>query len=407
MKQFLKNIPVLGFTLVLIKRFLVKPTLVKDNHRSLENMIRYLFFYDGFTSKNKELVDITDVLKYHSYGILLKKEDDGYHKNVLPIFNNKEVYFAKDPKWDSAEAFFMVGLGYSYKSFLQRLYFMNKSCYIFEENFLRSVVPVSMSKEKSIDSKFFRPISYLIDSRGPHFYPGIISSLEKSINSEYKLTKEELALSGKMIKKIVNNCLSKYNCQEEKKPNLPENGRKRILLVDQVYLDYSVVASGGCDESFKYMLNKAIEDNPDSDLIIKTHVDKYSRDTYFTKIDLPKNVILYTENINPLSIIKAVDKVYTYSSTMGFEALLCGKDVHTFGSPIYAGWGVTNDHRSFSNRRGVKRSLEELFYFIYIKNSIYIDPIKEELTDIETAIDCLLEMRKEFFEREGKVNEEY
>lgn len=38
-----------------------------------------------------------------------------------------------------------------------------------------------------------------------------------------------------------------------------------------------------------------------------------------------------------------VDEVHTLTSLSGFEALLRGKRVVTYGKPFYAGWGLTLD----------------------------------------------------------------
>ena len=45
-----------------------------------------------------------------------------------------------------------------------------------------------------------------------------------------------------------------------------------------------------------------------------------------------------SESFAPLSFVEAFDEVYVATSQMGFEALLMGKVVHTFGAPFYAGW---------------------------------------------------------------------
>ena len=40
-----------------------------------------------------------------------------------------------------------------------------------------------------------------------------------------------------------------------------------------------------------------------------------------------------------ISLIEHADEVHTLSSLSGFEALLRGKAVFTYGLPFYAGWG--------------------------------------------------------------------
>jgi len=49
------------------------------------------------------------------------------------------------------------------------------------------------------------------------------------------------------------------------------------------------------------------------------------------------------------------------TSLSGFEALLRDKKVVTYGSPFYAGWGLTEDH-AVTERRCRRRTLEELIY---------------------------------------------
>ena len=59
--------------------------------------------------------------------------------------------------------------------------------------------------------------------------------------------------------------------------------------------------------------------------------------------------------------MEAFDEVYVATSQMGFEALLMGKVVHTFGAPFYAGWGLTIDHGDIPGRRKGRPTLEQMF----------------------------------------------
>ena len=51
-----------------------------------------------------------------------------------------------------------------------------------------------------------------------------------------------------------------------------------------------------------------------------------------------------------------VDEVHVNSSLAGFEALLRGTKVSTYGVPFYAGWGLTEDHGPIPARRTARRS---------------------------------------------------
>ena len=66
------------------------------------------------------------------------------------------------------------------------------------------------------------------------------------------------------------------------------------------------------------------------------------------------------------------DEVHVMTSLAGFEALLQGKTVHTWGCPFYAGWSLTIDHCQ-PERRGVSRSIDELLYLAYVRYSRYIN----------------------------------
>ena len=75
---------------------------------------------------------------------------------------------------------------------------------------------------------------------------------------------------------------------------------------------------------------------------------------------------------------------------------MIGKEVHTFGMPFYAGYGLTIDYQK-CERRTNKRTLEEIFYITYINYSYYVNPEKEERCEIEEAIDYLIKLRREYF----------
>ena len=62
------------------------------------------------------------------------------------------------------------------------------------------------------------------------------------------------------------------------------------------------------------------------------------------------------------------------TSLAGFEALLRGKPVTTYGQPFYAGWGLTEDLCPVP-RRTRRRSLDELVAGALILYPRYLDPV--------------------------------
>ena len=141
------------------------------------------------------------------------------------------------------------------------------------------------------------------------------------------------------------------------------------------------------------------KENPDADIIVKTHPDTMTgnRGGYFTGLVPHDNIYTQTEPINPISLIKYVDKVYVCTTQFGFEALMCGKDVRVFGMPFYANWGLTQDELT-CERRTNTRTLEEVFYLAYIAYSHYVHPETKQIIEIEEAMDYLLQLRDEYME---------
>jgi capsular polysaccharide export protein len=70
-----------------------------------------------------------------------------------------------------------------------------------------------------------------------------------------------------------------------------------------------------------------------------------------------------------------VDEVHVNTSLAGFEALLRGKQVTTYGVPFYAGWGLTRDLGPVPARRTARRSLDELVAAALLLYPRYLDPI--------------------------------
>ena len=52
-------------------------------------------------------------------------------------------------------------------------------------------------------------------------------------------------------------------------------------------------------------------------------------------------------------LLELVQEVHTLTSQTGFEALLRGCRVVTYGGPFYAGWGLTTDRSSFPRRKAI------------------------------------------------------
>ena len=268
---------------------------------------------------------------------------------------------------------------------------------IAEDGFIRSI---NNFVNKTIPSKYRNSISFTF-SNLPHFFADEITTLEYMLNNEkLKLDNKQIERAKYLIDKIIKNKISKYNHQPIYKPEIGKN-KNKVLVIDQSYGDMSISYGWANEDTFKNMLEVAIKENYNADIIIKTHPDALVKNSerakcYYSSEDIKENVYLMSEEINPISLLEIVDKVYVCTSQLGFEALMMGKEVHVFGIPFYAGYGLTIDYQKCERRKN-NRTLEEIFYITYINYSYYVNPEKEERCEIEEAIDYLIKLRREYF----------
>ena len=85
--------------------------------------------------------------------------------------------------------------------------------------------------------------------------------------------------------------------------------------------------------------------------------------------EIARNFI--AKNISVENLFNKVDRVAVFTSLGGFEALIRGISVTTYGLPFYAGWGLTEDYLEdhiWAKRRTRKLTTEELIFIALIKS---------------------------------------
>ena len=100
--------------------------------------------------------------------------------------------------------------------------------------------------------------------------------------------------------------------------------------------------------------------------------------------------------VSVVSCIEACDEVHTMTSLTGFDALLRGKPVVTYGQPFYAGWGLTQDRAENATaffRRQRNLSLDELVAGALLHYPIYWDWDLKGYTTCEAVLNRILEER--------------
>ena len=74
-------------------------------------------------------------------------------------------------------------------------------------------------------------------------------------------------------------------------------------------------------------------------------------------------------------LLSKVEEVHKITSLTGFEVLLRGVKVTTYGIPLYAGWGLTPDMASITARGTRRVDLYGLIYATLIAYPRYFDPV--------------------------------
>src|SRR5690606_21319683 len=88
------------------------------------------------------------------------------------------------------------------------------------------------------------------------------------------------------------------------------------------------------------------------------------------------------------TLLDQVDEVHVLSSLAGFEALLRGLPVTTWGQPFFAGWGLTRDcglSSEVAARRNRRLTLDELVAATLILYPTYVSRKTRHFCTVERA----------------------
>ncbi|MEN9060358.1 hypothetical protein [Ponticoccus litoralis] len=247
-----------------------------------------------------------------------------------------------------------------------------------EDGFLRS---------RGLGARLTPPLSLVLDERGIYYDPSRPSDLESHIRRRSNAIRpDQIERIHRVIQRLLASALSKYNLSGDL-PTLPAG--HRILVPGQVEDDASILR--GSPDLYRNadLLRRTREANPDAVILWKPHPDV---EAGLRKGAVPNpgewaDVLL--ENVNIGALLPEVQEVWTMTSLTGFEALLRGCRVTTFGAPFYAGWGLSRDLGPVPARRlgGPRPDLAALAHAVLIDYPRYFDPVTGQACAIEVVID--------------------
>lgn len=249
-----------------------------------------------------------------------------------------------------------------------------------EDGFLRSVGLGALKN---------RPLSWVVDDLGIYYDATRTSRLEYMLQHQ---TCEPALLSraAALREAICKAGITKYN--------LPGTQWKRpvgvnhiILVTGQVESDASIRLGAHLVRSNLQLMQAVRKRHPKAWLLYKPHPEVLAgtraqgADENLT-VDWCDQVV----GDSPFhELLAEVDEVHVLTSQSGFEALLRGVPVTTYGQPFYAGWGLTIDvdiHPNVQARRLRRLSLDELVASALIRYPTYVSRITQRFTTPEQTL---------------------
>ncbi|SDU02266.1 capsular biosynthesis protein [Stappia sp. ES.058] len=260
-----------------------------------------------------------------------------------------------------------------------------------EDGFLRSV---------GLGAGLARGAALAFDDCGIYFDATRESRMERLLNGR-QLTPGERARAQELRRRIVSARMTKYNVGARGPVLAAPPGREAILVPGQVADDAGVRRSlsdvidcAGCANVNLDLLRAVRARNPDAWIVYKPHPDVEARlragRLETTELRGLADHIVAGGSI--VDVIETVDRVETFSSLAGFEALLRDTPVTVHGMPFYAGWGLTQDLTEMP-RRSARLDLETLVHVAFVDYPVTLDPKSLRPCPPEVLIERLVAQR--------------
>ncbi len=256
-----------------------------------------------------------------------------------------------------------------------------------EDGFLRSV---------GLGCELVRPLSLCFDDRGLYADPRTDSQLLQAIQRPLDEGRIRDVLRFMTLHRDLR--LSKYLQRGQREAVASQSAealgmaqRPILLLCGQVSDDVSVRTSGCTFASFERLAQELKRRQPDAFLIYRPHPDVV-RGLRPGELEVPSADL--NDALSPTrSLVEVADEVHVINSLVGFEALLLGKTVHTWGRSWYAGWGLTRD--ALQEPRGHRATVLQLAHAAYIDHPVYFEPRSRQFINACIAAEVLAAQREE------------
>lgn len=253
-----------------------------------------------------------------------------------------------------------------------------------EDAFIRSV---------GLGAHLIRPISWVLDQKGLYYDARTPSALE-DILQHHVFSESELERAAHLRQRLIKANITKYNVGS----NVwcaPAEASHIVLVPGQVESDASIRFGAQTINRNLDLLKNVRAANPQSYIIYKPHPDVIAQ-LRAQGLGEGEAVHYCNELLTdaPMAeLLDAVDEVHVMTSLAGFEGLLRGKKVVTYGQPFYASWGLTIDHAPLP-RRQRRLSLDELVAGTLLQYPAYVSLKTGFYMTAEDGLEQLLDWKE-------------
>jgi capsular polysaccharide export protein len=248
-----------------------------------------------------------------------------------------------------------------------------------EDGFVRSV---------GLGSDLIAPRSIVVDTRGIYFDARQTNDLIELLN-HHDFDASLLERAAALRRLVCESGLTKYNLKRRVPDWQPPQGRCVVLVPGQVADDAAVQFGTGALKTVEALLQEVRRWRPEAFIVYKPHPDVLSGNRQGL-VDAAALCDRVDKDADILSLIEVSDEVHTLCSLAGFDALLRGKRVVTYGMPFYAGWGLTEDSISPQPFRQRPVSLNALVAAALLLYPVYYDWVLGGFTTAEGTIHGLM-----------------
>lgn len=263
---------------------------------------------------------------------------------------------------------------------------------LLEDSFVRSLRPGSGTV-----------YGLIADSRGIHYDAHGESDLLDALDSGQPtgwMRRGDVGDAAHLMARFRETGASKYNwfAGEFRDERLPD--KQGILVVDQTRGDASIRYGGLTVGVFETMLRSALDECHGVPVYVRAHPDHLFRrkhSCFPERLLSDSRVKLLAPDLSPAQCFSFCPTVMVGTSLMGMEALIHGCKVVTFGTPFFAGRGLTDDRACLPAARR-KVDLAAMFEAAYLRYGHYFDPDTKEPCGLGEILDHLA-LQKEMFRK--------